>query len=95
MIENTLRRIKAGENDQLEELSTGSNGFVHEDNKGKRNDDEKHFETLSGVPINSHERQLQNKNYIFFISQDQKRSSKEMEEMLHNRMHKKLTKRIA
>ena len=72
MIENTLRRIKAGENDQLEELSTGSNGSVHEDNKGKKNDDEKHFQTLSGVPINSHERQLQNKNYIFFIPQDQK-----------------------
>ena len=39
-----------------------TNSFGHDDNEGENFDVEKHCETLSGVSINSNERQSQNKN---------------------------------
>ena len=51
-IENTSEGIKAGENDQLEELSNASNNFGdHDDNEGESFDD-----ALSEVSMKSNER---------------------------------------
>ena len=61
-IENTWGGIKAGENNQPEELSNPPNGFGHDNNEGENFNDEKHSKGLSGVSINSNERQSQNKN---------------------------------
>ena len=60
--ENTWEGIKAGENDQPEELSNAHNVFGHDDNEGENFDDKKHCKRLIGVSINSNERQSQNKN---------------------------------
>ena len=64
-IENTSGGIKAGENDQPEELSNTSNGFGHDDNEGKNSDDEKHCKALSEVSMNSNERQSQKQRFTF------------------------------
>ena len=53
---NTLRRIKEGENDQLEQHSTARNGFLYGDNKGKKFDHEEHYQTLNELPVISNER---------------------------------------
>ena len=68
MTENTLRRIKAGENDQLEELSTGSKGFVHKDNKGKKN---RRWETLPNIEWGTNKqpwKTVAKQNLLFFHS---------------------------
>ena len=67
-IENTSGGIKAGENDQPEELSNARKGFGHDNNEGENFDDEKHCKTLSGVSINSHEKQEQNKNHALHFT---------------------------
>ena len=58
-IENTSGGLEAGENDQVEELSNASvsSGFGgHDNNEGKNFDDEKHFESLSEVSVDSNEK---------------------------------------
>lgn len=52
-IKNTSGGIKAGENDQPEELLNAINGFRHDDNKGENFDNEKHCVTPSEVSMNS------------------------------------------
>ena len=61
-----FRRIKAGEKDQPEELSSARNDCnINDDNEGEKFDDEKHCKTLSGVLMNSNETQSQNKNRLY------------------------------
>ena len=61
-MENTWGGIKAGKNDQPEQLSNAHEGFGHDDDESEKFDDKKHCKRLSGVSINSNERQSQNKN---------------------------------
>ena len=87
-IENT-----SGEIDQPEELSNAGNGSGHEDNEGANFDDEKHCKTLSGVSINSNERQSQSKNRASYFT-GSKMYREQMEETIKNRRYKKPTKKL-
>ena len=52
-IENTSGGLKAGENNQPEELW---NGFGYGNKEGESFNDEKHCKTLGGISINSNNR---------------------------------------
>ena len=76
-IENTSRGIKAGENDQPKEVSNARSGFGHDNNEGKNFDDQKQCKTLSGVSMNSNERQSQNKNRVLIFTGSNGRNFKQ------------------
>ena len=92
-IEETFERKEEGENDQLEQLSNASIGLGHDCSEDEDFDYEEHCKTLGGVPINSDERQPQNKHQLVH-STGSKMSREQMEEMLSNRRYKKLTKKL-
>ena len=58
----TTKKNKTKKTTNLKNLQMHTNSFGHDDNEGENFDVEKHCETLSGVSINSNERQSQNKN---------------------------------
>ena len=89
---NTSGGRKAGENDQPEELSNARNGFGYDDNEGENFDVEKHCKILSGVSINSNERQSQNKTAIY-ISQDQNKLPNPVDTGRKLNVHKKFRRR--
>ena len=60
---------------------------------GENFDDEKHSKTPSKVSININKRQPQNKNHRLYFT-GSKASLEQMEEILNNRRHKKLTRKL-
>ena len=88
------KRIKAGENDQLEEFLNASNGFGHDNNEGDDFDNEERFKTLSRVSINNNKRQSQNKNHSLHATRS-KTPREQMKEMLNKQLKRKnLTKKL-
>ena len=86
-----VEKTKEGENNQLEELSNATNGLGHVANEDETFGDEEHCKTLCWKPINSDERQSQNK-YQPSHTAGSKRSREQMNKMLSKHRHIKLKK---